>query len=909
MFQWRSAVCSLNFRCFVLAFLMLAVCQDPALAVSGTAPPTWTVPVHIASDDGYAWLDWELPQGEPVSFFKMIEVFDGQSKVHYVEKAGLKARRLTPGKYQYNVQSCVKGTAGLPVKDTAGLPDCGSPSATLTVKVSNAVTATLLTDGQIESGVVTSSQSLDGGPDQLRPGDWYNPAKDGQGWSFFWANRLALPENDPSFGNSYDLVGTWYTFEAKLAQSEPDCSTCPPIIGAYRPVVLILKAVLTSPGTYGGSLYVSQNDGSEIWVGGADVIFGSNNKSATINWSANFKKESLSDSDPLTSLLGSDPADYNNISHFSGLWKRSGNDRYFVVSDIGSAAELVNVVFHDDAGDPTWTQAVNSNSPASGSTDFCLAYLSVGYSPVSDKPSGWTQNWHMSGCDSSIAAGSTNRNGRRYFTVLNLQFFWANFSLPGTSYASGGISIGSSSSPIALNKAANFHAVSYDNSSGASCEITNSTPTCSVVLTWYTDGNYPKATVFAHNRTTGVYTKVLTSTQPVMRDITFNIASAGVYEFKLRMGDGTQTTLLADSKNFTVTGNVTNSPPVLAQPADQVDDEGSLVELFLSATDPDAGDVLTFSASGYPSGLFINTSTGRIGGTLTASAGDYLVMASVDDGHGHSDSKSFTWTVNTVPVDPPPDGGNSNPETPPLPVASPNMAASAASSRVGAIAGEFRVDESGSATYSIPILTAPASGGLQPQVSLNYSSQAGNGNVGVGWTLGGVSAISRCAQTMEQDGISGSKGISLDSEDRFCLDGQRLILDPSSGAYGANGSRYRTEIDNFSRITSYGSAGDGPAWFKVETRDGAVIQYGKSSDSRIEARGGANPATVITWAQNRFEDRFRNYILFSYEENSTGPVAYVLKAINYSGNARAGTLPSARLTFTYSNRSLVSDVA
>jgi len=609
MFQWLSAACSLNLRYFVLVFLMLAVCQDPVSADTGTAPPAWTVPVRITTDDGYAWLAWDVPPGESVSFFRMTEIFNGQSKIHYVEKTGLKARRVTPGKYEFIVQSCVK--------DASGLPDCGEPSATLTVKVGNAVMATLLTGGQTETGSATTSQSVDGGPDQLRPGDWYNPAKDGQGWSFFWANRLALPENDPSFGNSYDLFGTWYTYEAKLAQPEPECPACPPITDAYRPVVLVLKAVLTSPGTYGGSLYVSQNDGSEIWVGGADVIFGSNNRSATISWNANFKKESLSDSDPLTSLLGPDPTDYNNISHFSGLWKRSGNDSYFVVSDIGSAAELVNVVFHDDVGDPVWIQAVNINSPVSGSTDFCLGYLGYGYSPAIDKPSGWTQNWYMSGCDSSVAAGSTNRNGRRYFTVLHKQFFWANFSLPGTSYAGGGISIGSSSSPVGLNKAASFHAVSYDNSSGTSCVLTNAAPVCSVVLTWFTDGNYPSATVFAHNQTTGVYTKVLTSTQPVMRDIAFNLASAGIYEFEMRMGDGTQTTLLADSNNFTVTGGISNSPPVLTTPENQVNLEGSKATLYLSATDPDAADVLTFSATGLPSGLTIYSS-GYITGKISA---------------------------------------------------------------------------------------------------------------------------------------------------------------------------------------------------------------------------------------------------------------------------------------------------
>ena len=250
-----------------------------------------------------------------------------------------------------------------------------------------------------------------------------------------------------------------------------------------------------------------------------------------------------------------------------------------------------------------------------------------------------------------------------------------------------------------------------------------------------------------------------------------------------------------------------------------------------------------------------------------------------------------------------------SPEKPPLPALPPDMTASVSSSRIGATTGEFRVDESGSATYSIPILTAPASGGVQPQISLDYSSQAASSELGPGWALGGVSTITRCPQTMEQDGRAGSKGIRLDRQDRYCLDGQRLIADLSSGDYGANGTRYRTEIDNFSRIISYGSAGNGPAWFRLERRDGAVIEYGNSQNSRIEARGSETPATVFTWAQNRSKDRYGNYILYRYAENSTGPVGFVLQRVDYTGNVRAGTLPSARLSFIYSDRSTDTDLA
>ena len=105
--------------------------------------------------------------------------------------------------------------------------------------------------------------------------------------------------------------------------------------------------------------------------------------------------------------------------------------------------------------------------------------------------------------------------------------------------------------------------------------------------------------------------------------------------------------------------------------------------------------------------------------------------------------------------------------------------------------------------------------------------------MGEGWQIAGLSSISRCAKTWAQDGAP--RNVRLDLSDRYCLDGSRLRL--ISGSHGGDGAEYRTEIETFARIKSFGVAGQGPQWFKVEMSNGLIYEYGNTADSRIEALG------------------------------------------------------------------------
>lgn len=202
----------------------------------------------------------------------------------------------------------------------------------------------------------------------------------------------------------------------------------------------------------------------------------------------------------------------------------------------------------------------------------------------------------------------------------------------------------------------------------------------------------------------------------------------------------------------------------------------------------------------------------------------------------------------------------------------------------GSTPGVAGVGTSGAATYSVPLSVPSGVGGLQPNLALVYDSQSGRGLGSVGWSLQGLSAVKRCPQSLRQDGTR--RGIGLNAQDRFCLDGQRLVLESNALAYGSANATYRTEIDSFSRITSLGTAGSGPQSFKVESKDGLTMELGASASSRLipapAASGGTQPTTVAMWSVSAITDRFGNSINYSYLTDAAKG-SQVIDEITYNG--------------------------
>ncbi|MCG7546172.1 hypothetical protein MHM93_18530 [Pseudoalteromonas sp. MM17-2] len=210
---------------------------------------------------------------------------------------------------------------------------------------------------------------------------------------------------------------------------------------------------------------------------------------------------------------------------------------------------------------------------------------------------------------------------------------------------------------------------------------------------------------------------------------------------------------------------------------------------------------------------------------------------------------------------------------------------------MGTIAGQAAVN-GGAASYTIPIKLPPGRAGMQPNVSLNYSSRSGNGIAGVGWGLSAGSSITRCAATVAQDGINHTPNYT--ANDKLCLDGQRLVI--VSGDYGNSGAIYKTELDTFVRVKQTGSLTD-EASFVAEYKSGRTAYFGQETSSKVIH---ANKSSAYSWLISYEHDATENNYIH-YEYSSYGQGEQLLNTIYYTGTGDTER-GDRKVKFVYQNR-------
>ena len=203
----------------------------------------------------------------------------------------------------------------------------------------------------------------------------------------------------------------------------------------------------------------------------------------------------------------------------------------------------------------------------------------------------------------------------------------------------------------------------------------------------------------------------------------------------------------------------------------------------------------------------------------------------------------------------------------------------------GMVSGKLSVSPSGAATYAVPISIPPGIGGMAPNLSLGYDSQGGNGIAGQGWGMGGLSMISRCPRTRQQDGYA--RPVMLDSltpssnpdgkSDGICLDGKKLFEVPEGSG------NYTAESQDFSVITRTGTQ------FQVVTKAGETRYYGRLNAAKVDS---------AMWLLDRVVDQWGNFFDVHYNNDEGNgspsfPNSFTASGVWVSRIDYTGTLTNA----------------
>lgn len=202
----------------------------------------------------------------------------------------------------------------------------------------------------------------------------------------------------------------------------------------------------------------------------------------------------------------------------------------------------------------------------------------------------------------------------------------------------------------------------------------------------------------------------------------------------------------------------------------------------------------------------------------------------------------------------------------------------------------------GQMQYTLPIALPPGVKSVAPQINLIYTSGSGNGIAGYGWSLSGITSISRMGKTIDKDGEP--KSIQLDNTDYYSFNGLRLIL--KSGIYGADGAEYVTEKYSNVKIKSLGTASlsglSGPNTFEVTFEDGSQAIYGGYTSTDALS---PNSRTPIEYNITKWKDAQGNYITYNYTQSNN---VAVISSIQWGGNETLNKPHFNEIIFNYNAR-------
>jgi hypothetical protein len=324
-------------------------------------------------------------------------------------------------------------------------------------------------------------------------------------------------------------------------------------------------------------------------------------------------------------------------------WSSAFSDPQWLEVDLGSSASISQVVLYWEAAYATAFQIQTSND----GTNWATIYSTT-------TGAGGTQTLNVTG---------TGRYVRMYGTARATPYGYSLWEFQVYGSLSGGGTCGTTDA--ALNQpatASSIQSASYPASAAVDGNLSTrwssafsdpqwlrvdlgSTQTiCQVVLHW--EAAYGKAFQIQTSPDGTNWTTIFATTTGTGGTQTLNVSGTGRYIRMYGTVRGTQYGYsLWEFDVYTITGGGGNTVTV-ANPGSQSSTVGTAASLQISATDSASGQTLSYSASGLPPGLAINSSSGLISGTPTT-AGTSSVTVTATDTTGAAGTATFSWTVST----------------------------------------------------------------------------------------------------------------------------------------------------------------------------------------------------------------------------------------------------------------------
>ena len=189
----------------------------------------------------------------------------------------------------------------------------------------------------------------------------------------------------------------------------------------------------------------------------------------------------------------------------------------------------------------------------------------------------------------------------------------------------------------------------------------------------------------------------------------------------------------------------------------------------------------------------------------------------------------------------------------------------------GSIGSDVSVDASGAARWTVQI-DGPQGG---PGLGVDFSSQRGDGELGVGFALTGTSEITRCPRTMLYDGrqepVNYAEPIA---EANWCLDGAPLdAVGQSTGI-----EYFATSVWSSTELQLFTGNGLGTSHFVVEDADGINHLYQPIVTDRL------GTDMVFSYVRTMTEDTFGNIRSWHWSVDTTDGLNYQLEQISWGGN-------------------------